>query len=401
MALIALGLWLGSAYTWASYHYRRAQRHLARHELTEALADFALCRKVWPSDTETCLLAARTARRARVYDDARRLLQMYKNLGGDPVAIELEQDLARAQRGELKGLEKSLLAAAQKETEESPLIWEALSQGYMETYRWPQASHCLTKLIDLEPQNAEAFLERGWVRENSNHLAEAITDFKQAATIDPDNARARLSLAGVCLKASHPNDAAEQYEWLRQRDPENPAVLLGLARCRRDLGNIDEARSLLDRLLVISPKDPRALGERGKVGLLDGDAVRAEAMLVQSLAFDPRDREVNYDYYLCLSRLGKEQEARDQRAKLTQITEDADRFNRLLADYAARPSDSGLICEIAEIMLRNNRTTEGEIWLRNVLENDPNYKKAHRLLADYYEKRGDIRKALQHRTAAQ
>src|SRR6516164_6349243 len=81
MALIALGLWLGSAYTWASYHYRRAQRHLARHELTEALADFALCRKVWPSDTETCLLAARTARRARVYDDARRLLQMYKNLG--------------------------------------------------------------------------------------------------------------------------------------------------------------------------------------------------------------------------------------------------------------------------------------------------------------------------------
>ena len=72
-AIIALGLWLGGTYAWASYHYRLGQRHLARHELTEALADFELSRKVWPSDTETCFLAARTARRARAYDDARQI----------------------------------------------------------------------------------------------------------------------------------------------------------------------------------------------------------------------------------------------------------------------------------------------------------------------------------------
>src|SRR5262249_25261402 len=154
------------------------------------------------SDMETCLLAARTARRGRAYDEAAQLLRTYKKLGGVAEAIELEQSLARAQRGELVAVEKKLLAAAREDSPETVFIWEALAQGYLERYRWPHALVCIKKLLERDPQNIGAFLERGWIRENTNQFADAAEDFRRALELDSNNVQARLSLAEASLKAA-------------------------------------------------------------------------------------------------------------------------------------------------------------------------------------------------------
>jgi predicted Zn-dependent protease len=400
LGIIGLVAWFSGSYLWASYNYRLAEQDLRRQDFEAARKHLAVCLKIWPSDMETCLLAARTARQARAYDEAAQLLRTYKKLGGVADAIDLEQVLAKAQRGELAGVEKKLLKAAEQDSPETSLIWEALAQGYMETYRWPQALYCVKKLVEREPNNLWAYMERGWIRQNLNQLGDAETDFRHALKLDTENVHARLSLAEVLLKATVYAEAAEHYEWLRQRDPENANVLFGLARCRRYLNQLEEARVLLDRLLESNPKDSRFLGERGKLDLVEGRLNDAESWLRKSLALDPNERQTNYDYYLCLVGLGKKEEAEQQRIKLKRVEEDSDRFGQLLQAYTKNPKDLSLACEIGEIMIRNDRKQEALGWLEGVLAQDPRNKNAHRLLADYYERTGNPRLAEDHRKRA-
>jgi tetratricopeptide (TPR) repeat protein len=399
LAVIGLVAWFAGSYLWASYNYRLAEQNLHRQDFESARKHLAVCLRIWPSDMQTCLLAARTARRARAYDEAAQLLRTYKKLGGVADAIELEQLLAQAQRGQMLGVEKKLLAAAKQDSPDATLIWEALAQGYIERYRWPHALVCVNKLLDRDPEDIGALLERGWIRENINQFGEAVDDFRHAVQLDSNNARARLSLAEVLMKASLYNDAVEHFQWLHQHDPEDIHILLGLARCDRYLGQLEEARSLLDGVNARRPNDAKCLAERGKVAFLEGQLEVAERWLRQSVALDPQAREANYDLYLCLQRMGKKEEAEQQKIKLKHIEEDIDRFQQLIQEYAKNPKNLRLACGIAEIMIRNRRK-EAVDWLEGVLQQDPGFKDAHRLLADYYDGIGNSRLAEDHRKRA-
>src|SRR5437764_24854 len=76
----------------------------------QARERLSYCLGVWADDPQAHLLAARAARLARDYKETDRLLARCRDLGGVPEAIDLEGALARAQRGELHGLEAYLWA---------------------------------------------------------------------------------------------------------------------------------------------------------------------------------------------------------------------------------------------------------------------------------------------------
>jgi Flp pilus assembly protein TadD len=122
------------------------------------------------------------------------------------------------------------------------------------------------------------------------------------------------------------------------------------------------------------------LGERGKLALQTGRAGDAVGPLQQALALAPHDRETNYTWYLCLRRLGRDDEAARALGAVRRINADLQRVSELRRRIAASPRDASLRCEVGLIFLRNGQTREGLRWLESALQIDPDHAEARQAL---------------------
>jgi tetratricopeptide (TPR) repeat protein len=397
-AAIAYGGYVAGSNAWAVYHYRLAQRDLEHDHLEQARRHLAVCLHVWPSNTETCLLAAQTARRAHAYDDAECLLRQYQQLGGVPEALELERALLRAERGDLSGLETRLWDAADRDPAHAPLILEALVEGFLKNYRWPQAKKCLRRWLELQPDNPQALFVSGLFEESIQDIPRAKDYYQRVVDLDPENHEAQLHLGLVLFQMSQPNEAAPHFEELLRRHPEDTDALLGLARCRRDQGQPKEAKTLLDRLLALNSRHVLGLTERGKLALSQGQPAEGENWLKKAVELAPYEREPNYSLCLCLRQQpGKEREVETYSARLKQIEADQGCFRQLLQQMMQTPRDVALRQEIGTLLLRNGQTEDGLGWLRGILQEDPKNAAARQALANYYEHAGNRELAARYR----
>src|SRR5262249_25790050 len=159
---------------------------LARRDLAGALAHLKLCLEAWPTSSETHLLAARTARRAGLYDDAEQYLHLCKKHGGVPEAIDLERALLVTQRGDWK-YEEYLHHCVTAGHPDAEVILEGLVFSYMKTYRLGQALKCLDYWLEQHPDTVQALVWRGRCRELTRFFAEALEDYRQAVELEPDH----------------------------------------------------------------------------------------------------------------------------------------------------------------------------------------------------------------------
>jgi tetratricopeptide (TPR) repeat protein len=403
---LALAALLGGAgyligrHSWAYYHFRKAEPAMARGDFDQARAHLALCLEVWPNSGETHFLAARAARRDGAYDETRNHLHRAKELGWVPEALDLEWALLKAQTGDTAEVQGMLLAWVDDGHPESVLILEALVKGYLQTYNLVAATDCLDMWLDREPDNPQAHMWRGEVRDIMRKYKDALADYQRVVDLAPDRNDARLKLGERLLHARRAGDAAPHFETLYERQPGEPAVLLGLARCRHEQARSDEACRLLDALLEARPRDGSALGLRGKIEFDAGHYTEAERWLRRAVAVVPYEYEVVYSFVLVLRQNKKTEEAEDWDARRDRIDADLERINLLMRAIVSYPTDPTPRHEAGMILLRNGQEEAGLHWLANALEQDPNYRPSHELLAEYFEKHGQPEKAAQHRRAA-
>jgi tetratricopeptide (TPR) repeat protein len=400
LALVAAAGVVLSYQAGAEYHRWQAESAVKRREFDRALANLELCLEVWPRSAETHFLAARAARRAGAYDKAEHHLAVCKQLGWVPEAVALERALLVAQRDDPAGVEEYLLTCVHKDHPDSPLILEALTRGYMRTYQMRRASDCLDLWLQLEPDNVQALAWRGEVMEHREHPTDAVNDYRRALELDPRRDEVRLRLAKALYLLSQFDEAAAHYQQVSQNQPGNPDALLGLARCRHEQGRPDEARQLLDLVLAARPQDAAALTERGKLALETGQLADAEGWLRRAVAAAPYEREGVYAYGQCLERQGRRDEARPWHDRLQHIDADWKRLTEVMHDLAKAPRDPGLRCEAGRLLLRNGQEAEGLRWLDSALQMQPEHRRTHQVLADYFEEKGQPEEAAYHRRLA-
>src|SRR5262249_41821392 len=147
-----------------------------------------------------------------------------------------------------------LLDCVEKGHPDSVLLLEALTWGYLKTFRLPQADHTLKLWLEREPDNVQALLWRAEVIERGGQdYFKVLEYYDRVVDLEPENDPPRLRLADVLLLVNQPEDALAHFEQLRDRQPDNPAVLRGVARCWVGLGRLEEARRLLDAVLAVQP----------------------------------------------------------------------------------------------------------------------------------------------------
>jgi tetratricopeptide (TPR) repeat protein len=345
----------------------------AREALDRYLADR-------PADTRARLLAARAARRARAYGDARDHLRRCRADGGaaDPIAVE--ESLLDLLQGDERPV-PALRERARRDDDLAPVVLEVLVQHDLDTYQLGSALDGFTRYLALRPNDLHALLGRAFVWERLLSFADALEDYRRAVAAHPDSDRARLKLADTLLIAGTPEEAVAQYQWLAERWPGRPPVRLGLARCYRRLARPDEAATLLDGLLAEFPDHGETLWERGELELEQGRPVAAEPLLRKAAARLPFDRRVQYAMARCLRRLDRPAEAAAYDARVKQLDADLARLGALRTEILNRPNDAALRCEGGLLFLRNGEREEGLRWLRLALRLDPKCEPARAALA--------------------
>jgi tetratricopeptide (TPR) repeat protein len=402
LALIGLGGWLSYLQLLALSHLRQARQAVALGHNRQARLYLDLCLGVWPKDPEVLLLAARTAWRSQVFDRAAYYLDNYFKVRGEDEALTLERVLVRAAQGDMDRVAPFCQTLVEQGHPATPLLLEALVQGYLRHFRLREAAFCLEKWLERQPDSPLALYYRGVLEEMELKRQEAVADYRHALEQDSQLDQARERLGGCLVDLTQAQEALPHLEYLARQDPDNLQVLTDLARCYDLLGRSTAAAQLLDDLLSRHPDYAPALAERGKLALRAGQLAEAESWLRRAAVRNLGDYQIHQHLALCLRQQGKEEEARRVQERLKQIEEDSKRLQEImLHDMSLRPHDPALHYELAMLYFHGGQVAEAKRWLDSALRLDPDYAPAHQALAMYYERMGQPGRAQQHHLRAQ
>jgi len=405
LVCISLASCIIGAYLWAAHHYRQAEQDLSKRDFAAAYSHLDAYLQVHQYDGEAHYLAARTARRAGLADDARRHLEDCERLGWPSRdAIALERMLMKVQNGEVAESEDFLMSCVESDHEDAILILEALSEGYLRTFKMGMAEFCVNKLLERQPDNPLAYLWRGELRDQRRSTQPAIDDYHKALDLDPELDEARFRLAEKLIQIEQVREALPHFEQLHAKHPDDLRFKVGLAECYVKTSALEEARDLLDSALVETGESRRAfyaMTKRASLAMLMGRPADAEKWSRKALILEPNSQENLYNLYHSLDLLERHDEARIYEAKW-HIAEDATRrIGTLMEQVLVNPDDPAPQHEIGVLHLRQGRDDLGLMWLVSALQADPSYRPTLLALADYYEKKGDIVRIKEFRRRAQ
>lgn len=397
-----LAVALSAPHLWAWYHLRVAHAELKSYHPTVARRSLESCLRVWPDHPSARLLASRAARQAGDLDSASRHLRVCQRLDADmPDAVAFEWALLQAAAGNVREVEEYLNRRANYEPALAPLIWEALAEGYLRTYRTIDAMACLEHWLAHDRDNIRALELRGITFVTGKGVARGSDDLRRVLELDPSRTETRWRLVRCLLALGGYQEAISHLHFLAQDRPDDPEVLVRLARCQRMLGQTEVARQTLDRVLAAHPDHGLALRTRGQFALSAQEPVEAERWLRRAAAVLAEDYQTQWLLFQVLQQQGKTEEAATQLKTAERVRDLAERLGELQSRrLAEQPLDPALHYEMGVLLLRTGHPALGEGWLHSALNLDPTHRPAHAALADYYDRRGDKARADDHRRRA-
>jgi tetratricopeptide (TPR) repeat protein len=350
-----------------SYHYEEAQHDL-EHSLT--------CR---PGHYPTHLLLARVCRQRGDFERAEKYLKHAADLREEPSQeLQFERLLLQATRGETEPVFGKLVPYVTKETQETPLVLEALGKGFFSQQDPGNAQWCAERWCRVEPKNPWAYLLEGRVHLQAGHYKEAKTSLEKGLELDPENAEIRLPLAPV-------HRFLERFE---------------LARGERAKGAYEKASRLLTELLAEGPDNATILYERGLLEMDQGMSKQAVGTFQEVLTIDPLRPLTHQKLSECFRQLGKYTEAEEYAARGKELDTVTRRLEALSAERARSLEKPAVHHQIGELLFGQGKVGAAMKSFRIALDLDPNYRPTHRLLADYYKTLGKFDEESRHRRRA-
>jgi tetratricopeptide (TPR) repeat protein len=401
IVVLGAGVWMCSWRLYGWHHLCAGKQSLDHDHYRKALEQLQAALWAWPDDPEVLFLAARAARRAGELGAAEHYLGQCQAAPALADRAPLERVLLRATRGEMDAVAAYCRSLLERGDPDTPLILEALAQGYSTALRFPEASACLDDWLMRMPDHPQALYVKGRLELQASNRPSAIKLFNRVLELDAERDDARLFLAELYLELGQGHEALPHLELLAQHLPGHPLVNARLGRCLVMLGRKDQAIRILDGVLQRQPDLAPALLERGKLALDDDDLPLAADLLRKACARDPGDRSTYYQLFLCLERQGKAAEAKTVQQRMRDLEQDTARLHEIATkELSQRPRDAGLYVEAGEIFLRVGAFDEGVRWLETAVQIAPQHAGAHRALARHYQARGQFGLAQQHRAMA-
>jgi predicted Zn-dependent protease len=171
-----------------------------------------------------------------------------------------------------------------------------------------------------------------------------------------------------------------------------------LGQCRYLQGQSKEARILLEAAEKKLPNDAALLLCLGRIDIAQDRPVAAESRLRHALAADPSDLESQFALVTALRDQNRKEEAARELTRFEEQKALLARANELLHAEAQNPSRNPKVSsEIGTLLLRFGQLQQGLYWLDQALECDPDHQPTHKAYAEFFESKGETKKAEAHR----
>ncbi len=108
----------------------------------------------------------------------------------------------------------------QPERQLSSEAWSKQGISFIDSHRYEEAIKTLTKALEIDPRNAEAYYNRGYAWRMKGDLVQALTDFKMALSLMPNNGQVKTS---VDILENEINWEKTEKKYFRKRI-ENPTI---------------------------------------------------------------------------------------------------------------------------------------------------------------------------------
>ena len=210
---------------------------LARGEVDQAVRHLDRAYQLSPETQAIVATLSRARHRAGDRDGARRLAQAARGL---PPMIH-HRDPRRAEVDVLAVDSESFLRR---------------SKTYRETGQLQASLAELLRLIELEPDNAQAHFAAAGVYDRMNRHREAATAARRALELDPDLVGGRAVLAGALFKVGSFEQAAAEAERVLADDPADVHMLLVTTMLAMRANDVGRALEGLDRAAAAGTSEP-------------------------------------------------------------------------------------------------------------------------------------------------
>ena len=155
--------------------------------------------------------------------------------------------------------------------------------------RWDGAETLYRRLLQLQPDDANAQHFLGMLLHRRGKRDEALALLERSVAIDPTVAAWHNNLGNALLDGGRAQAAADAYERCADLDPGNVEVLNNLGCMLRGLGRTDEAEQAFRRALELRPDFADAHSNYATLLALAGRMPEAFAHYARTLELQPRD----------------------------------------------------------------------------------------------------------------
>jgi predicted Zn-dependent protease len=384
--------WFAGVRHW--YHIRAARNAVDQRESDEALV---LLASADDSDPETHYLFARAYRRLGDTTNVHKHLVRAKELGFVVELLQREQWLMQAQLGQLKSSERSLQHLMRGDDPNPGEICEALVTGYLRQYRFDDAGLVIDAWQADYPDDPQPHFSLGMVWVHLQTWKKAAAEFRLVLEKDSDHHRARLELAKSLTESQQFEAAIESYK-LCLKAPETAAAgKIGLARCYLPVGNPAAARKILEELLTEDANHQSARILMGELCLMEGAPKDAIKWLTPALEIAPNDPVLRHQFAVALHAVGRHDEADKHDAFVEEANAAIENAIVLMDKLREKPGGADSRYEIGATLLKYGSPNEGLMWLQSGLEVSPSHQLTHKILAEFFESKGQTELAAPHR----
>jgi tetratricopeptide (TPR) repeat protein len=375
----------------------KAQQAIAGNHLDRAEYWLRWADRLSYRDSNNALLAARIARHRGEPAELKSQLQRAQAWGADRDRVERERMLALAQVGELDQVETQLVNWLVQPGSEADEISDAYANGLAATGRFAEAMNVLDAWRRDFPNDPRCDYRIGRIQEHREMYDDAEASYLKSLGKAADFYPARFSLGRVLLHQRRSEEALAQFE-ICMAMPHPQAAMVEAAVALKALGRADQARPLLLRVLENSREEieasyraveeqPEGFRPAAEYGRLESDAGNFEAALPwleAALEANPQDLTVRYSLGVTLRGLGKMDQAEGHFEHVRAARERMGAATALNSRIQADPTDLEARLRLGQLILENESERMGLYWVRSIFSYDPDYRPAHRILAEYY-----------------
>jgi cellulose synthase operon protein C len=186
-----------------------------------------------------------------------------------------------------------------------------LGSVYDRQGRTKDAEASYRKALDLSPYQMISARALAGLYDRSNRPKDAVKLLEETSQAHPQAAAPLVDLAAIQIKSGDSKAAVGTYRQALERDPDNPVVLNNLAYLLgADAATRDEAIRFAEAALARAPASASVADTLGWLVYQKGDLPRAQKLLAQAVAAEPRNPQMRYHLGTVLAKQGRKEEAR-------------------------------------------------------------------------------------------